>query len=324
MSSANTNTNATPPSNEAMENMRTWMSESNRSGTPSSAADQMKFRVEMSTAIMMPAALRVVELLGITSPSPPPFSLLDAACGPGVVADALYRSVSRDSLDKSKILCGEISEDLVSVTNDRAEKEGWTAVRAELLDGRNTGGKVGDEEMNFVTCNMGMHVIDDPDAALRDIHRVLKPRGLFSFSTMHATSQGWVPILRAALLEISPRLTLPDPLPMQLHGQGRWGDGEWVSSHLPTMGFETLGMEVLKHKTQIDGAETYLTAFSPVVRWIWGMLGEEARGSDEFGFDKLKGLFEDKVREMGERRRKDGKEGWELEWTILIGMGRKV
>lgn len=130
-------------------------------------ADEAKFRTDMATDILMPGALRLVAHLGLSADTAGGFSLLDSACGTGLVADAVYRTVPRRALEGSRILCGDISEGVVKVTRQRAGEEGWGAVQAMVADATDTSGKVGDGEMDFATCSFGLHVIPDPDGVLR-------------------------------------------------------------------------------------------------------------------------------------------------------------
>lgn len=63
-----------------------------------------------------------------------PFSLLDNACGPGLIAGVLQENMDREVLSQSRILCADVSANFVAVCKQRAEEAGWVSVETAVLD----------------------------------------------------------------------------------------------------------------------------------------------------------------------------------------------
>jgi ubiquinone/menaquinone biosynthesis C-methylase UbiE len=102
--------------------------------------------------------------------------LLDVACGTGVVARAAASMVSRQGTVSGL----DLDESNVAVARLVAEQEqltiSWHTGRAEELPFPEAG-------FDLVVCQFGLMFFSDPSAALREMHRVLKPRGRLVLST---------------------------------------------------------------------------------------------------------------------------------------------
>jgi ubiquinone/menaquinone biosynthesis C-methylase UbiE len=102
--------------------------------------------------------------------------LLDVACGTGVVARAAASMVSR----QGAVSALDLDESNVAVARRVAEQENlnisWHTGRAEELP-------FPDASFELVVCQFGLMFFSDPAAALREMHRVLTPRGRLVLST---------------------------------------------------------------------------------------------------------------------------------------------
>jgi len=63
-----------------------------------------------------------------------PFSLLDNACGPGLIASVLQENLDKKTLEQSRILCADVNANFVSICKQRAEQAGWSGVKTAVLD----------------------------------------------------------------------------------------------------------------------------------------------------------------------------------------------
>lgn len=96
---------------------------------------------------------------------------LDVACGPGAAALLLVERVGPDG----SVLGVDLSDEMVRLAAERAAERGianaaFARMAAERLD-------VASGSQDVVTCVLGLMYPADPDAALREMARVLRPGG---------------------------------------------------------------------------------------------------------------------------------------------------
>jgi SAM-dependent methyltransferase len=142
-----------------------------------------------------PAAL---ELLGDVMD----LAVLDAGCGPGLYAEALVARGARavvgfdESPEMVRLAHRRVGDRFEARVHDLASPLDW-------LD---------DETFDAVVLALVLHHIDDRVAALRELHRVLRPHGRLVVSTHHPTSD-WIR-LGGSYFTVAPI-------------EEDWHDGEW-------------------------------------------------------------------------------------------------
>ena len=133
---------------------------------------------EMGAGLDDPGTAALLDLAGEVGG----LRLLDLACGHGRVARELAsRGASVTGVDLSSAL---IDQALIA---EEADRLGIEYVAGDAGDN----GLLESAAFDGVVCNFGVSDIDDLDAALRTVRRVLKPAGFFVLSLLHPCFPGW-------------------------------------------------------------------------------------------------------------------------------------
>lgn len=102
--------------------------------------------------------------------------VLDACCGPGLyAAELLKRGAFVVGFDASGAMVGLARERL-----------GRRAELHQLILGEPL--PFPDESFDLVLCALAIHYVDDREAALAELHRILRPQGALMLSTQHPTT----------------------------------------------------------------------------------------------------------------------------------------
>jgi 2-polyprenyl-3-methyl-5-hydroxy-6-metoxy-1,4-benzoquinol methylase len=123
------------------------------------------------------ATVALLELVGDVHEA----RLLDLACGQGRIARALARR-------GASVLGVDISEELLGRAREIARDDGLGVEYASVDVTAETA--LAGERFDGVVCNFGLSDIDDLDAALAAVQRVLQPGGAFVFSILHPCFAG--------------------------------------------------------------------------------------------------------------------------------------
>ena len=108
------------------------------------------------------------------------FHVLDYGCGPGGYVKATADLVG----STGKIYALDINPTAIQMVKKMAEKNRLANVDTILSDCR-TG--LADESIDVVMLYDAFHELKNQDAVLAELHRVLKPDGVLSFSDHHLT-----------------------------------------------------------------------------------------------------------------------------------------
>ncbi len=111
-----------------------------------------------------PATVKMLEASGLLTTTSP-FTLFDSACGSGLTAALLNQTVDPEVLKKSSILCGDVSDEMISLVKKRIDDEGWVSTKAEVRDAQRSG--LEESTFTHVTIGMGLHVIPDPESTIQ-------------------------------------------------------------------------------------------------------------------------------------------------------------
>jgi ubiquinone/menaquinone biosynthesis C-methylase UbiE len=108
----------------------------------------------------------------------PGFRVLDYGCGPGSYSIAAAKMVG----NSGTVYALDIHPLAVEQVKRQASKESLDNIKT-VLSGRDTG--LPDNSMDIVLLYDIVHDLGDPDSVLAELHRVLKPGGVISFSDHH-------------------------------------------------------------------------------------------------------------------------------------------
>jgi ubiquinone/menaquinone biosynthesis C-methylase UbiE len=114
--------------------------------------------------------------------------VLDYGCGPGGYILPLENLVGRSG----KIYALDIHPLAINRIEKVAKKRNLTNVHAILSDCQTN---LEDESLEVVLLYDIFHILEYPDKVLVELHRVLKPHGIMSFSDHHMKDDGVVPLL---------------------------------------------------------------------------------------------------------------------------------
>ena len=114
-----------------------------------------------------PAQSALLELADLE----PGIEVLDIACGTGLVSLKAAAVI----VPGGTIVGTDISEQMVLAARDMAASRGIPNARFERMEAEQS--TFGDSSFDVVLCALGLMYVPDPERAIRDFHRMLRPRG---------------------------------------------------------------------------------------------------------------------------------------------------
>lgn len=131
--------------------------------------------------------------------------VLELACGAGRVG---LQAASRVD-PEGTVLCSDFSEAMVKAVSERAERLGVPNVETRVLDAQQL--ELPDDAFDVALCRFGYMLMADPQAALRETARVLRPGGRLVLIVWGTAEQNpWLWLVIEALID---RLNAPRPEP---------------------------------------------------------------------------------------------------------------
>ncbi|OAA43977.1 UbiE/COQ5 methyltransferase [Beauveria brongniartii RCEF 3172] len=273
--------------------------------------------VRTSKTVIAKLAAPLLPRMGLTADRTAPVTLLDNAAGAGVMAQEVNAVLPRTTLQAGSILATDMSESLVGIMQGRIKTEGWINTEARVADAQDT--KLPDNTYSHVSILLGLHIIPDPDAAVKEAIRVLQPGGVFGATTFPPHKENnnkfWFADVETAFAAMPFDAPYPSPMPMQMHASGAWYDAAWVATHLQALGLRDVHVAVQGGAYYIRDADEFLDMFGMMLGFVINMFWSEAQ---------VAAHPVDEVRELLRKHlvEKYGGKGWEVKWDVLYMTGR--
>ncbi|KAJ3493084.1 hypothetical protein NLG97_g4969 [Lecanicillium saksenae] len=271
--------------------------------------------VRTSKTIIAKLAAPILPKMGLTTDRREPVRLLDNAAGAGVMSQEVQRTLPRVTLQAGSILATDFSEALVKIMEDRIKTEGWINTEARIADAQDT--KLPESSFTHVSILLGLHIIPNPDAAVKEAMRVLQPGGVFGATTFpeHKENKFWFADVQSAFAAMPFEAPYPDQMPMQMHKSGTWYDPDWVEKHLQELGLKDVKVTVETDSYYIDSADAFLDHFGMMLGFVIKMLWTEEQQAAH-PVEEVKELLHKHLVE------KYNGGGWEVKWDIIYMTGR--
>jgi SAM-dependent methyltransferase len=184
----------------------------------------------------MPVSMWMVDALG----PQPGDRLLELAAGPGDTGFLAAELIKPGG----ELITSDLVPEMLMVAQRRAEQLGLDNVRFKQIDAE-TSIDIEAASIDGVLCRWGYMVMADPETALRETRRVLKPGGRLALAAWTGPDENpWSALMARALL----RHGLIEPA--EGPGQFAWADQRVIADNLQTAGFVDfeLGQVAFTHR----------------------------------------------------------------------------
>jgi SAM-dependent methyltransferase len=131
------------------------------------------------------------------------------------------------------LICSDIVPEMLSAAQRRAERLGIRNVRFRQIDAQRPIDQAA-ASLDAVLCRWGFMLMDDPDAALKETRRVLKPEARLALAAWAAREEN--PGIALPMDELLARGLVEPPDP-SAPGQFTWAPEGVIAEHLEAAGF---------------------------------------------------------------------------------------
>lgn len=177
----------------------------------------------------MRAAMPVTAWMLDAAAIQPGFDLLELAAGQGEVGFMAYELAQPGG----SLICSDFAPEMLSEAQRRAEALGLRGdLRFKQIDAESIDLQAG--SLDVVLCRWGLMFTADPNAALRECRRVLRPGGRLTLAAWAPASENrWSSVVGEAMIERG----LMEPAPTDQPGQFAWAREGLIAELLAEAGF---------------------------------------------------------------------------------------
>ncbi|KAL9002550.1 MAG: hypothetical protein Q9188_004529 [Gyalolechia gomerana] len=243
--------------------------------------EDMGRRYKNAENVTGPFAKALIQQAGLLDPSThSQLIILDNACGTGVVAAAVHDLLDSSTKKRMKLTCGDFAEPMLQAVKERIEENGWVNTEARLVDAQKTG--LPDAAFTHVLANFVIMGLQEPDAALAECFRILRPGGTCAFTTWQHVA--WIDDVRAAFATLPGPPPFPKDLTMyRSWGKGDWHSIDWIRSRLQYFEFTEIQVEEVGKDLVIDSPAMFVDTFSVMVpmmlKKFWSEKDQREKGA---------------------------------------------
>jgi SAM-dependent methyltransferase len=232
----------------------------------------------------MPVSSWMVEALG----PQPGDTLLELAAGPGETG-FLAAELIRPG---GTLISSDISPEMLSVAQRRAEALGVDNVRFKQIDA-DSSIDIEAASIDGVLCRWGYMLMADPNTALRETRRVLKPGGRVTLAAWASPEDNpWVSIPGRELV----RRGLAEPVKPGEPGQFTWAPEGVIGEQLADAGFVEYEIDAVAFMDRHDSFEDYWETQSSMS----GRMRDALAGADPSVVEDLREAVRAQVQPAGD------------------------
>jgi ubiquinone/menaquinone biosynthesis C-methylase UbiE len=198
---------------------------------------------------------------------------LDIGCGTGAVIAALYDKVAKENWANVKVLGGDISQAMLTYLDKRGEKNGWTGLTTQIVDG----GDIQLEHNQFTHIFANAIIFFLPDGTLQKLFELLQPGGFVGVTTWASFS--WFAYLERTIATMADPPPCP-PLADVRNGFQRgnpWHEPPFVKQQLEKAGFQNVDVVTDKHCVPCGTPEQFCENMMMPIKMISAQWEESKR-----------------------------------------------
>jgi SAM-dependent methyltransferase len=203
-------------------------------------------RREQIEAVSAPCA---AALLRDLDPKPGD-TVLELAAGTG---DTGFDAAERVGAE-GRLISSDFSPAMLDEARKRGAERGIKNVEYEVIDAAKIG--LEDDSVDGVLCRFGYMLMHDPEAALAETRRVLRPGGKVAFAVWASPERN--PFFMIPAISLIQRGHMPPPEPPPAPGLFSMADPERVKGLLHDAGFEEARVEEVPLTFPLPNANAYL------------------------------------------------------------------
>jgi len=223
------------------------------------AADGWKATGEAMSRFTMPVSAWMIEAIA----SQPGHHVLELAAGTGEVGFLAAELI----LPGGELICSDFSPAMLSAAQERAAALDLGHVRFKQIDAESI--DLDAASLDAVLCRWGYMLMADPNAALRETRRVLRPGGSVALAVWATADENpWNTLLGRELVRRG-LLERPDPAEP---GPFTWGEEGVLASHLEEAGFVDFEIDAVDFTFRFESAEAWWDAVAQMSSRVSGAL----------------------------------------------------